>query len=80
MAKAKRKATGYIVKSQTPSKEPTRWHVVIQHGNGNKADYSRYETASGRNKKVIRLKEKYPNYKVVTKAELKLIQKAKKKK
>lgn len=72
----KRKATGYIVKHRTN----TRWFVHILHGNGKGADFNRYETAGGRNKKVLRFKEKYPTYKVVTKAELKAIVKAKKKK
>ena len=72
----KRKATGYIVKWRTA----TRWYVHIQHGNTKVSDSNSYKTAGGRNKKVIRLKELHPSYKVVTKAELKAILKAKNKK
>ena len=70
----KKRTKGFIVKWRTGE----RWSVHVQHLNTNVSDSNRYETASGRNKKVIRLKELYPGYLVVTKKELAAILKAKK--
>lgn len=76
MAKAKKvNRKGFIVKWKTA----TSWFVHVLHNNGNITDSNRYKTAAGRNKKVKRLLEMNPSHQVVTKAELKLIQKAKRK-
>lgn len=44
-----------------------RTYYVHRVTNGKIEDYNRYKSRAGRNGKVIRLKEKYPAYKVVSK-------------
>lgn len=74
MAKAKKvNRKGFIVKWRSA----TRWFVNVLHNNGNISDSNRYMTAAGRNKKVKKLEELFPNHQVVTKAELKALQKKK---
>lgn len=71
MAKKKTGKKGYIVKWRSA----TRWYVNVLHNNKNISDSNSYKTAGGRNKKVVRLKELYPNHVVITKSELKSLQK-----
>ena len=71
MKKKKANRKGFIVKWQTPLVGPRRWYVHVYHNNKNVSDSNSYKTAGGRNKKVIRLTELYPNHQVVTNAEFK---------
>lgn len=72
MAKAKKvNRKGFIVKWRTAKS----WFVHVLHNNKNISDSNRYKTAGGRNKKVKSLEKLFPFHQVITKAELKFLQK-----
>jgi hypothetical protein len=64
-----KKAKGFIVKWTTGE----RFYVHVQHLNSNITDSNRYESRSGRNKKVAKLKKQFPGYAALNKKELKAL-------